>query len=365
MGSLGGRPAISPEFDRLASEGLLLENCYATGERTIQGLEATICSFPPLPGVGVVSRPQSMQGFSTLAAVLNQQRDYETLFLYGGQGIFDRMRGFFLRNGYQRFIEEEDFDDFVFKGSWGVSDEDVYAAADREFREIHGRGRPFFATILTVSLHSPWEYPEGRIQPLPEDTPRPGGFDYEELNTFLYADYALGNFIRQAGTADYFKDTLFVFVGDHGVHLRGKQLVPMDEYRVAALLYAPARLKPERISRAVSQLDIAPTIMGLVGGSYRSTFFGHDLLRDDPNRDLALMIYKKKRYAAIRGEDAVILTGPGDFESLALRQSGQQPQIFARATRTEAHEQLLLTVSSVTGIAEELLLSGSYTVERP
>jgi len=365
IGSLGGQPSISPEFDRLAESGVLLENCYATGERTIQGLESTICSFPPLPGVGVVARPQSMQGFSTLASVLRDQRGYETLFLYGGQGIFDRMRGFFLQNGYQRFIEEQDFDEVRFKGSWGVCDEEVYAAADREFRALFARGQPFFGTILTVSLHSPWEYPEGRIQPLPEDTPRPAGFDYEELNTFLYADHALGGFIQKARDADYFKHTLFVFVGDHGVHLRGQRLVPIEEYRVAALLYAPELLKPGRISRATSQLDLAPTIMGRLGGSYRSTFFGRDLLRANEGQSLVPMIYKKQRYAGIRGSAAVILTGPGEYESLSIEGRPGPAQRFALGSRSEVHEQLLLMISSVAGIAEELLLNGHYNVGSP
>ena len=129
-GCLGGVPALSPELDKLAEEGLLLERCYATGERTIQGLEAAVCSFPPLPGEGVVKRPQARQNFFTLASVL-RERGYATSFLYGGQGIFDHMLAFFLGNGFDRFIEEKDFSAPHYKSPWGVSDEDFFERADR------------------------------------------------------------------------------------------------------------------------------------------------------------------------------------------------------------------------------------------
>ena len=109
VGSLGGDPAQSPEFDALAREGLLLTHCYATGERTVQGLEAVISSFPPLPGVATVRRREASHGFATLASML-AQRGYESVFFYGGQGIFDHMRGFFLSNGFDDFIAFDAYD---------------------------------------------------------------------------------------------------------------------------------------------------------------------------------------------------------------------------------------------------------------
>ena len=142
-GCLGGVPALSPELDKLAEEGLLLERCYATGERTIQGLEAAVCSFPPLPGEGVVKRPQARQNFFTLASVL-RERGYATSFFYGGQGIFDHMLAFFLGNGFDRFIEEKDFSAPHYKSPWGVSDEDLFERADEEFRRYHEAGQAVF-----------------------------------------------------------------------------------------------------------------------------------------------------------------------------------------------------------------------------
>ena len=203
IGSLGGKPAASPEFDRLVEDGVLLQNCYATGERTIQGLEAVICSFPPLPGVGIVRRPQAQEGFTTLASVL-KERGYKTMFLYGGQGIFDHKIGFFLGNGYDIFLEEKDFEDPIYKSPWGASDEDLYLRCDKLCSQLSEDGQPFLCTILTSSLHSPWVYPKGRIEPFPKDVYRPPGFDYEEINNFKYADYALGKFFSRNSEIELF-----------------------------------------------------------------------------------------------------------------------------------------------------------------
>ena len=357
VGTLGGFPALTPEFDRLTQEGILLESCYATGERTIQGLEAVVSSFPPLPGVGVVRRPQARQGFATLASTL-KERKYSTLFLYGGQGIFDHMRAFFLGNGFDRFIEQKDFDNIEFRTAWGVSDEDLFRRADREFRMLASQGQPFFATILTVSLHSPWEYPKGRIEALPTDTLIPPGFVYEELNNYRYADYAVGRFIREARGAPYFDDTLFVFVGDHGIHLRGRALIPVEEYRVPALFLAPKHLRPKRIRRVTSQLDLPPSIMGIIGGTYRSTFFGDDVLAHEGDDGLAIMIYNKKRYGVIFGSNLTIFSETG--EELTYEHSSANPDPWRTARLTPGQHNYTQNAIALLQVAEHLVKTGRY-----
>ena len=121
----------------------------------------------------------------------------------------------------------------------------------------------------------------------------------------------LVNFFRAIQKSNYFENTIFVIVGDHGVHLRGRGLIPVDEYRVGALIYAPHLLKPDRIMRPTSQLDIAPTILGLLGGSYRTTFFGMDIFQRDAEAEYSLMVYDKKRYGIISGLMMTILSEKG------------------------------------------------------
>ena len=355
-GCLGGVPALSPELDRLAQEGLLLEGCYATGERTIQGLEAAVCSFPPLPGEGVVKRPQARQNFFTLASVL-RERGYATSFLYGGQGIFDHMLAFFLGNGFDRFIEEKDFAAPHYKSPWGVSDEDLFARADSEFRRHHEAGQPFFATLLTVSLHSPWQFPAGKIEPLAAATKLPPGFELNELNNFLYADYCIGQFIRAARQAPYFDDTLFVFVGDHGVHLRGNELIPIDDYIVPALFLAPKHVAAGRIGAVTSQMDLPPTIMALVGGPYRSAFFGRDVLKGQPEAPAAMVIYNKKRYGIVTDRELTILRESGD--RLAYERPAHDKP-WTKVALSSAQAERTDDAIAILRSAEDLLVSGRY-----
>lgn len=359
-GCLGGVPALSPELDKLAQEGLLLERCYATGERTIQGLEAAACSFPPLPGEGVVKRPQARQNFFTLASAL-RERGYATNFFYGGQGIFDHMLAFFLGNGYDRFIEEKDFSAPRYKSPWGVSDEDLFERADQEFRRYHRAGQPFFATILTVSLHSPWEYPAGKIEPLAADTSVPPGFELAELNNFLYADYCIGQFIRTARQAPYFDETLFVFIGDHGVHLRGNELIPIDEYIVPALFLAPSHIAPGRISAVTSQIDLPPTIMGIAGGEYRSAFFGRDVRKQTMDDPCAIVIYNKKRYGIVTDRQLVVLSESGEKLAYERNAKGAPWSQIAMTSEQSARSQDALAVLRA---AEDLLVDGRYHTKR-
>ena len=361
VGTLGGSPALTPEFDRLAEQGVLLANCYATGERTVQGLEAILSSFPSLPGVSAVRRPQALHGFETLANTL-RARGYDTLFLYGGQGIFDDMRGFFVGNGFDVFLEERDFENVGFRSAWGVSDEDVFRRALSELEQRSAAGRPVFAVILTVSLHSPWQFPPDRVEPLPRDTPVPPGFEHAELENFVYADWALAALVREARSKPFFDDTLFVFVGDHGVHLRGRELVPIDENRVAALFFAPAHLAPRRIERVTSQLDIAPTLMGMLGGSYASTFFGEDVLSDPQGEGFAPMVYDRKRIGLLRGPRFGVFLE--NTEELAFER-GPGGAAFVPVALTPHLRDEHRDGAALLQMAETLLLEGRYRSTSP
>ncbi len=358
LGTLGGNPAVSPEFDRIAEESVLFENCYATGERTIQGLEAVLCSFPPLPGVGIVRRPQAKTGFTTLASVL-KERGYQTMFLYGGQGIFDHKIGFFLGNGYDTFLEEKDFENPIYKSPWGASDEDLYQRGDKMFTQFTKEKKPFFCTILTSSLHSPWVYPEGRVEPMPKDVYIPPGYEYNEINNFKYADWALGEFFKTVKKSNYYKNTIFVVVGDHGVHLRGNELIPVNEYRVGAIIHAPNILEPVRITRTASQLDIAPTILGLLGGTYRSTFFGTDIFRKDKSSEYALMVYDKKRYGIVYESMFTVLGEKG--QNYAYRRNSNNGK-WNEAACSEDDKKNADLASSILQVAEKLLQEKKYHI---
>ena len=288
-GSLGRKDkTLTPEMDKLsAEEGLLFTNIYACGNRTVRGMEGVLSSFPPLPGDSIVKRDLS-QNVETIARVLKRD-GYSTLFLYGGRGLFDGMRGFTVHNGYDRFIEEKHFAHPTFTTAWGVCDEDIFDRGIEEFRALASTNQPFFATLLSVSNHKPYTYPLGRIA----EPPR--GRD----NAVKYADYALGKFFRAAKQEAFWTNTVFVVIADHGDRIYGKQSIPIHSYEIPLVIAGPAVVKaPARIPQLGSSLDVSPTILGLIGRPYESMFFGHDLLKCRPedgraflnhNRDIGML----------------------------------------------------------------------------
>lgn len=296
-GVLGRHPEnLTPFFDRLAAGGILFTNFYATGSRTVRGLEAILCGFPPVPGESIVKRNRSEHVFS-LAHALKAQ-GYDTLFVYGGRGLFDNMRPFLRANGYDRFVEQKDFARPTFATVWGVCDEDIFERALEEFDALHARGRRFFGTVLSVSNHKPYTYPPGRIDLDPQRRRRE--------HAVKYADWALGQFFEKAKTHAFFKNTVFVIIGDHGARVYGADFIPIHSYEVPFLIYAPALLEPRRVDTLGSSLDVAPTLMGLTTMSYQSVFFGRDLWDVDPADSYALLQHDRD-VGILRGDRLAVL----------------------------------------------------------
>ena len=278
VGALGDERGLTPYLDALSKEGTLFDNWYATGNRTARALEAVMTSMPPIPTESILKRDHSDRVF-TLAHVL-KERGYERLFMTGGRGLFDGVRSFMTDNGFNHFIEQSDFVDPVFTNAWGVSDEDLLRRGIKELDKLHAGGKPFFATLLTVSNHRPYTYPEGRI---PET-------DQTRENAVRYADHALGYFFREAKSHDFYDNTLFVVMGDHGARVYGSQMFPLQSYRIPVVMLQPNEAgHGTRCSTLSCSLDIAPTILARLGGEYRSVFFGHDVITTPPAEGRAVM----------------------------------------------------------------------------
>jgi phosphoglycerol transferase MdoB-like AlkP superfamily enzyme len=254
LGAFGGADQLTPNLDRLAGESLLFTRLYATGTRTVRGLEALALSVPPTPGHAIVKRPDN-HGLATLGSVL-AGHGYEPIYLYGGYGYFDNMNAFFGGNGYT-VVDRTALraDQIHFENIWGVADEDLFALALREIDDRHARGQRFFAHVMTTSNHRPFTYPEGRID-IPSRASREGGVKY--------TDWAIGRFVEQASKRPWFADTLFVFIADHTHKGRGRQELTPDAFHIPMIVHAPAHLAPARIDTMASQIDVAPTVLGLL-----------------------------------------------------------------------------------------------------
>jgi phosphoglycerol transferase MdoB-like AlkP superfamily enzyme len=301
-GSLGRPgPSLTPEMDKLAvEEGLFFTNIYACGNRTVRGFEGVLSSFPPLPGDSIVKRDRS-ENVESIARVLKRE-GYDTVFFYGGRGLFDGMRSYAVRNGWDRFIEQKDFPHLTFTTIWGVCDEDTYARAIQEFRALALTGRPFLGTIMSVSNHKPYTYPRGRI---PEDPDKPRRTREKAVK---YSDWCLGRFFDMAKKEPFWTNTVFVVVADHGARVYGSQDIPIFSYEIPWVILGPAVVKkPRQIGMLGNSLDVSPTLLGLIGRPYETLFFGRDLLKDPP--DAARALLNHNRDIGMFSQDRMVVLG--------------------------------------------------------
>lgn len=298
VGTLGGKP-LSPCFDKLAENAWLFENCYATGTRSVRGIEAVTTGFTPTPARAVVKLGKSQSGFFTLASLL-AGRGFHTAFIYGGEKHFDNMANFFLGNGFSEIVDENNYENPSFTGSWGVCDEDLFAMADKKFRRWHAEGKPFFSLVFTSSHHDPFEFPDGKIDLYdPEKQTR--------NNAAKYADYALGQFFESAKKSDYWNDTVFLVVADHDSRAYGNELVPLKNFHVPAMILGGKDIPARREPGLISQIDLPPTLLSLAGIDAEYPMIGADLTRERPDR--AMMIFDQN-FAFMRG-NAVAVLQPG------------------------------------------------------
>lgn len=282
MDSYGGNKGLTPELDKLGKAGMKFDRLFATGTRTVRGLEALSLGTPPIPGQAIVRRP-AHDHLSTMGELLKYQ-GFATFFFYGGYGYFDNMNAYYAANNY-RVVDRTDIpkDKVGFENVWGVADEYLYDHVIHTLDDKGDKGtqdKPFFAQIMTTSNHRPYTYPSGRI-----DIPSPGGRD----GAVKYTDYAIGKFIKDASKKPWFKDTLFVIVADHCASAAGKTRLPVTGYHIPLIFYAPGLLKPAVFTPVVSQIDIAPTLMEVLGKNGSAQFFGRSFFDPGPAQQRAFI----------------------------------------------------------------------------
>jgi phosphoglycerol transferase MdoB-like AlkP superfamily enzyme len=280
MKVFGNDQNITPFLDSLAEKSMLFTNLYASGTRTVRGLEALSLSIPPTPGQSIVKRPDNENMFS-LGAVF-KSKGYITQYLYGGYGYFDNMNTFFSGNHYD-VIDRNALrpDQIHYANIWGVADEDLFSLTLRQLDDNYKTGKPFFAHVMTVSNHRPFTYPEGRIDIPPSRQAREGAVKY--------TDYAIGKFIHEASERPWFKNTIFVIVADHCAGSAGSVELPVTGYHIPMLMYSPGNIAPQKMDRLTAQIDIAPSILGLLKFNYRSKFFGQDIFSLPAGRERAFI----------------------------------------------------------------------------
>lgn len=264
----GSELGITPNLDRLAQNSIFFENLYATGTRTVRGMEALTLSLPPTPGQSILYRPGGNNLKTSFGPFLD--RGYDCGFFYGGDGRFDYMNRYFSTAGCR--IEDDhtwDKKDITFRTSWGACDEDLFNKIISEADKDDAAGKPFHFFCMTTSNHRPYEWPAGRIDLTHAD---------RRHGAVKYSDWAIGDLIAKASKKPWFEKTLFVIVSDHCASSAGKQDIDVTKYRIPAMIYNPALVGKQKITRLASQIDVMPTVFGLLNWNYTTLGYGHDYL---------------------------------------------------------------------------------------
>ena len=343
LGTYGSPDGLTPNLDALAAESLVFTNMLATGTRTVRGMESLTLSVPPTPGRSIVKRPVNdvLQSTGTIV----REKGYQPTFFYGGYGYFDNMNDFFSRNGFAIHDRaSEPSDQITFTNAWGVSDEDLYRWVLDDADQHFSRGEPFFDFVMTTSNHRPYTYPEGRID-IPSGTGRDGAVKY--------TDYTIGKFIDEARQKPWFDETIFVIVADHCASSAGKEELPVDRYRIPLFVYAPGIVSPGTVDRLASQIDIAPTLFGLLNWTYESEMFGRDLMEPATAGDRAL-IGTYQKLGLLTADNRLTILEPGKSASEFLYDPVLQEQIPHRTGTEELQDTIAYYQSAADLYAERV-----------
>ncbi|MFV0529877.1 MAG: LTA synthase family protein [Flavobacteriales bacterium] len=307
----GNQENLIPVLDSLSYKGIFFSNLFATGTRTVRGMEAITLSIPPTPGRSIIKRPENHHLF-TIGEVF-KQKGYQRNFFYGGDGYFDNMNRFFGANGFNIFDRGRGFllgdnikttrinindNEVTFENAWGVCDEDIYNKVIQQADQSFQRGDRFFDFVMTTSNHKPYTYPENAID-IPSGSGREGAVKY--------TDYSIGQFLKNIKNKPWYKNTVIVITADHCASSAGKWDLDIKNYRIPAEILNLPETKPQNITKFCSQIDLFPTIFGLLNWSYKTNFFGKNIMKMQPCEERVLCGNYRKLGLLKPNHDIVIL----------------------------------------------------------
>ncbi|HXA02217.1 MAG TPA: LTA synthase family protein, partial [Cytophagaceae bacterium] len=223
----GGKENITPQFSQLINEGILFNNIYASGDRSDKGLVAILSGYPSQPTASIITNPAKASHLPAISTEL-KNKGYNTSFYYGGEPEFANIKSFLLKHNFDKLVTKSDFEEEYLNSKWGAHDEIVL---DRLFEDLNHERRPFFSAIFTLSSHEPFDIP---IPPVFPGNDRQILF----LNSLYYTDQCIGKFIEKAKKTNWWNNTLFIIIADHGHPFPSKTGVPMhvpDEFHIPML----------------------------------------------------------------------------------------------------------------------------------
>lgn len=328
VGALGNRDGITPQFDRLAEQGLFFKNFFAISHRSTSGIAATLCSLPSFEDMQILNTSLEQNNYRCLGKILGEE-GYSTLFLHGAKTGSFGLNAFSQLAGFKKYLGKEDFDlkENESDPTWGMFDHVALKYFNKELASLR---EPFAAVWFSLTTHAPFHLPNEKYKVTDPSNP-----DHEFIDTLKYADESLGNFFNAASQEPYFKNTIFVILADHtsGTILNGTT----ERQHIPCLIYSPGLISPQTVQKIGGQFDILPTVLDLLNirsshhsfgttlvnspdkkrfvfvdrGGYRGWFRGDDLLLSGPHGPIGLFHWKEdpaesNNLLSVRGAEAQI-----------------------------------------------------------
>ncbi|MBS1598715.1 MAG: sulfatase-like hydrolase/transferase [Bacteroidetes bacterium] len=286
--SMFGNPLnTTPFFNEMSRNGIFFERCFTPTYGTARGVWAIVTGIPDVEEIASTTSSRNPKAVDQ-HSIINDFEGYNKLYFLGGSASWANIRGLLDNNIRGLRLYEQDSYNAPKIDVWGISDKNLFLEANMVLKK---QTAPFFAVIQTADNHRPYTIPEEDRQAfhkitVPQDSLTKFGFESnDEMNAFRYTDFGYRTFIEAAQKEKYFNNTIFLFVGDHGIPGNAGDMFPkswtdqrLTAEHVPLLIYAPGILQSRRISSLCSQLDVLPTLAGLCNISYRNTTFGRDIL---------------------------------------------------------------------------------------
>lgn len=307
--SMSGNPLNStPYFNSMCNDGIFFERCFTPSFGTARGVFAILTGIPDVQLSKFSTRNKESVKQRT---IVNNFEGYEKFYFLGGRSQFNNFKGLFENIDSLHVYEEGDYK-AANLNVWGISDKNLFLEANDVLAK---QQKPFFAFIQTADNHRPFDIPEEdtdfKRELIPDEELVKYGFEsLKEYHAFAYTDYCIKKFMEAAKNSPYFKNTIFVFTGDHGVEGNATAIYPqawteqrLSDEHVPLLFYAPALLTPQKRTEAVSQIDILPTVAGMLQQPYLNTTLGRDLLDTNKKEDAAFIIYHAPGWIGVVNND--------------------------------------------------------------
>lgn len=309
IGSLGGKSDVMPEFDRLASEGILFSQCYASSFRTDRALVSILSGLPGQPTDSIILHTSKLPHLPALPRLLRDKFGYETKAVHGGDLSIFHKNDYYLASGHDKLIQQKDFPNDAPTGKWGVHDGYVFDWLANDVVHSSQTSNPFFTTFQTLSSHEPFDVPFDGIK------------DNAVDNSYAYVDAAFGRFVDTLKASAAWDNLLIIVTGDHGANLG--EINDYDDRaentHIPLLLLGGSIRKSLRIDTLMSQTDIAGTLLGQMNIDHSQFLYSRDVLADTYVKPFAFhtfnngfilrqpegyTIYDNVAQAALCGDDA-------------------------------------------------------------